>query len=53
MTNETNKKKVQEVAICDQLTESIESCIFTYRGVQVMVDRDLAMLYSVDRWREE
>ena len=47
-----NKKKGTElVANCDQLATPIESCIFTYRGVQVMVDRDLATLYGVESKR--
>ena len=47
-----NKKKGTElVANCDQLATPLESCIFTYRGVQVMVDRDLATLYGVESKR--
>lgn len=51
MANETNNTDVQLVTNCDQLTVPIESCIFTYRGVQVMVDRDLAALYGVETKR--
>lgn len=40
----------QPVANCDQfdLSTPIESCIFTIRGQQVLVDRDLAVLYGVE-----
>ncbi|MCF0207035.1 MAG: ORF6N domain-containing protein, partial [Bacteroidales bacterium] len=38
----------QPVANCDWLPipASIESCIFTFRDTQVMIDSDLAMLYG-------
>lgn len=42
------QKDTELVANCDRLAMPIESCIFTYRGVQVMVDRDLATLYGVE-----
>ena len=47
------KKKteiVEVVANCDNLVpeSEIENMIFSIRGVQVMVDRDLAMLYGVE-----
>lgn len=48
MANEINTTDVKLVTNCDRLTVPIESCIFTYRSAQVMVDRDLATLYSVD-----
>ncbi len=51
MANEINNTDVKLVANCDQLTVPIESCIFTYRGAQVMVDRDLATLYGVESKR--
>lgn len=38
------------VTTCDQLVPAaaIEKMIFTFRKEQVMVDRDLAMLYGVE-----
>lgn len=42
------QKETELVANCDRLAMPIESCIFTYRGVQVMVDRDLATFYGVE-----
>jgi hypothetical protein len=47
------KKKteiVEVVAKCDNLIpeSEIENMIFSIRGIQVMVDRDLAMLYGVE-----
>ena len=34
-----------------QITQSIENLIFEIRGRQVMLDRDLAMLYGVETKR--
>lgn len=41
------------VTVCDQsvAVQQIEKMIFTIRGVQVMLDRDLAMLYGVETKR--
>ena len=39
-------KKIEDVTI-DVVSEDIRSHIFTVRGVQVMLDRDLAKLYGV------
>ena len=60
MAKKTTKDKTQEVvANCNQFEEHIINCdksvdisgienmIFSIRGVQVMIDRDLAMLYGV------
>lgn len=53
-----NIKEVELVANCDQLpvkvshtsldTTGIEQLILTVRGKQIIIDRDLAVLYSVD-----
>lgn len=46
----TNTTDITEaVANCDKLVgvSEIETMIFNFRGVQVMIDRDLAMLYGV------
>jgi hypothetical protein len=42
-----------EVTVCDQsvAVQQIEKMIFTIRGVQVMLDSDLAMLYGVETKR--
>ena len=32
----------------DNLSLNIQSCIFTVRNIQVMIDRDLAELYEVE-----
>ena len=37
--------------VCDQIGDSIENRIITIRGVQVILDRDLAELYSVETKR--
>ncbi len=37
-----------EVANCDFQSINVEHLIYTIRGVQVMLDRDLAMLYGVE-----
>ena len=34
--------------VCDQIGDSIENRIITIRGVQVILDRDLAYLYGVE-----
>lgn len=45
------KKKINQVEVVDQNIDvpifEIENMIFNFRGVQVMLDRDLAMLYGV------
>ena len=38
---------IQAIVACAE-DDFIKSCIFTIRGVQVMLDRDLATLYGVD-----
>ena len=47
-----NKKKESElketVASCDRKNISIENLIHNIRGQKVMLDSDLAMLYSVE-----
>ncbi len=46
---ETNESKEGfEVAICDLKTASIESKILTIRGRQVILDKDLSVLYDVE-----
>ncbi|MDE5857691.1 MAG: ORF6N domain-containing protein [Muribaculaceae bacterium] len=40
--------KVEPVKICDQSIVSIENRILTFRGKQIMIDRDLAELYGVE-----
>ncbi len=42
------KSEPLEVANCDFQSINIEHLIYTIRGVQVMFDRDLAMLYGVE-----
>ena len=42
----------KDVANCDHLPQlSVESRIFTIRGVQVIIDKDLAELYGVSTKR--
>lgn len=48
MSDENNNLALEPVANCDQLALPLESCIFTIRGTQVIVDRDLATLYGVE-----
>lgn len=44
-----NKSQVELVANCDQFNVlPVERTIFTIRGIQVIVDRDLAVLYGVE-----
>ena len=47
------KKRIEtkEVVVCDQIGDSIENRIITIRGVQVILDRDLAELYGVETKR--
>ncbi|MDE6644128.1 MAG: ORF6N domain-containing protein [Muribaculaceae bacterium] len=42
---------IEPVAKCDRLTIPIENRILTFRGKQVMIDRDLAELYNVETKR--
>ncbi len=42
------KSEPLEVANCDFQSINVEHLIYTIRGVQVMFDRDLAMLYGVE-----
>lgn len=50
MAKKKQTEIVEVVAKCDKLVldSEIENMIFSFRGVQVMVDRDLAMLYGVE-----
>lgn len=51
--SENNNIDIQPVAICDQLLieKTIESVILNIREKQVILDRDLAMLYDVETGR--
>ena len=52
MANKTNTDTKDPVANYDQLPAStIESCIITIRGQQVILDRDLAIFYGVETKR--
>ena len=42
------KSEPLEVANCDFQSINVEHLIYTIRGVQVMLDRDLAMLYGIE-----
>ena len=42
------KSEQLDVTICDTQSINIEHLIYTIRGVQVMLDRDIALLYSVE-----
>ena len=46
-TEEKKRIETREVVVCDQIGDSIENRIITIRGVQVILDRDLAELYGV------
>lgn len=46
--NNTSLVSIQPVTICDLDQKQIESRIFTIRGVQVMLDRDLAFFFGVE-----
>ena len=58
-TKEKSVAKVQttaeseqlDITICDIQSVSIEHLIYTIRGVQVMLDRDIALLYGVETKR--
>ena len=43
-----DSQNYEAVANCDRLSTPIESRILTLRGKQVMIDRDLAVLYGVE-----
>lgn len=45
--NNTSLVAIQPVTICDLDQKQAESRIFTIRGVQVMLDRDLAEFYGI------
>ena len=45
------KSEPLEVANCDFQSINVEHLIYTIRGVQVMLDRDIAMLYNVETKR--
>ena len=47
MEEQKKEEKKELVAICNRLVEPIESRILTVRGVQVILDRDLADLYDI------
>ncbi|MBO4670621.1 MAG: ORF6N domain-containing protein [Bacteroidales bacterium] len=47
-TEEKKRIETKEVVVCDQIGDSIENRIITIRGVQVILDRDLADLYGVE-----
>ena len=47
MENVSNAQDVQVNAADGSIVDSIESKIFNIRGKQVMLDRDLAVLYGV------
>lgn len=53
MAKKPKEKETEVIAKCDNLipVRDIESMIFTFRGVQVMIDRDLAFLYGVTTGR--
>lgn len=48
MEKEINAQEVQVNAADGSIVDSIESKIFNIRGKQVMLDRDLAVLYGVE-----
>ena len=50
-TEEKKRIETKEVVVCDQMEDSIENKILTIRGVQVILDRDLAELYGVETKR--
>ena len=43
-TEEDKRVEMTEVVVCDQIEDSIENRIITIRGVQVILDSDLAKL---------
>ena len=47
-TEKRKRIETKEVVVCDQIGDSIENRIITIRGVQVILDRDLAELYGVE-----
>lgn len=50
-TEERISIETKEVVVCDQINNPIENRIITIRGVQVILDRDLAELYGVETKR--
>lgn len=48
MSNDTQHKNNELVANCDRFAIPIENRILSFRGKQIMIDRDLAELYNVD-----
>lgn len=48
MEKERSAQEVQVNAVDGSIVDSIESKIFNIRGKQVMLDRDLAVLYGVE-----
>ena len=50
-TEEKKRIETREVVVCDQIGDSIENRIITIRGVQVILDRDLAELYGAETKR--
>ena len=56
MANTSKKKKTEKtevVAYFDHMNINIESLIRTIRGLKVMVDFDLAMLYGVQSFQTD
>ena len=51
MEKERSAQEVQVNAADGSIVDSIESKIFNIRGKQVMLDRDLAVLYGVETKR--
>ena len=50
--NEIIQKNTEVVTNCDHLTSThVQSCILTIRGLQVVIDRDLAAFYGVETKR--
>ena len=50
-TEEDKRVEMTEVVVCDQIEDSIENRIITIRGVQVILDSDLAKLYGTETKR--
>ena len=50
-TEEKKRIETKEVVVCDQINNPIENRIITIRGVQVILDRDLAELYGAETKR--
>ena len=46
-TDDNKRVEMTEVVVCDQIEDSIENRIVTIRGVQVILDVDIAGLYGI------